>query len=116
MVDTDIYNILTGITTKVYSKVIPENYNFSDLLIIYTIKRITDIIFPTDEQYNMKIKIYHKSNKTCINTMNEIIDKMKVYKNNTIRRIELNYTDSLYDDLLDVNFIVIDMTITNDLE
>lgn len=116
MVEQDIYDIITGITTNVRSKVIPENYNFSDLLVIYIIKRLENKIFPTDEQYNLKIKIYNKSNKTCINTMKEVIDRMKVYKNNTIRKIELNFTDSVYDDLLDVHFIIIDMTITNDLE
>jgi hypothetical protein len=116
MVYQDIYNVLTGITSKVYYKTIPENYNFSDLLVVYTTKKLNNIIFNTDEQYNLKIKIYHKSEETCIITSENIINAIIVYKNSTIRKIELNYTDTLYDDLLDVNFLIIDMTITNDLE
>ena len=116
MIYEDIYNILTGITTRVFHKVIPENYNFSDLLVVYTIKKIENNIFPTDEEYNMKIKIFHKSEMTCIETSVDIIDSLTTYKNNTIRKIKFNYTDTLYDDLLDVNFLIIDMTITNDLE
>lgn len=116
MIYEDIYSILTGITTKVYHKVIPERYNFSDLLIVYTIKKNENIIFLTDEEYNMKIKIFHKSEMTCIETSENIIGLLTTYKNNTIRKIVMNYTDTLYDDLLDVNFLIIDMTITNDLE
>ena len=119
MVYQDIYNILIGVTTNVYHKTIPENYNFSDLLIVFEVK-ITNVIHFSDdiittEIYNLKIKIFDKDEQICINTMNTIIPIMIKYQNSTIRKIELNMTDTLYDDLLDVNNIIIDMTITNDL-
>jgi hypothetical protein len=116
----EIYKVLTGITTNVEYKVIPENYNFSDLLVVFIIKKNESITYYTgsitSETLNMKIKVFDKNEETCINTTNDIIRVITRYKNNNIRKIEFNYTDSLYDDLLDVNSLIIDFTITNDLE